>query len=423
MQCTISGSNVKFLGKAIHSLSRIGDDAYIEAIDKGILLQTVNSARSAYVCFTFTSPFFFKFSKSTDVKCKVSLKSWLLAFRSLPALDKFVESCLIDTKSVKDTLLVEFSCRKSLKKVYHLPFIENETVQTSFPNNTYQCRFMAQSRLLTDGIQNFSNSVEEVTLMIYSDRLTFKNYVDDEPDPNKIVHTELTLESDEFDEYEVQQETEVTFCLKELRALLNFAEGTNVPVNIYCQGAGRPIMFSVQSTSGVKSEFVLATLADSPASQGSGFFVERNSTTKSTAQTRKESYKKKLGNKAQNRKAKVASDGSLPELLLKDPGTPSAVSDILSKASECTSLQNTVNDEVFQNERNSNITLPNNRGQSIEVRDAGTDNPNVNVEANDIVPSTPPRKKLMRFIGLSQTSLPPDPDEILVPASDDEDDW
>ena len=36
-------------------------------------------------------------------------------------------------------------------------------------------------------------------------------------DPNKVVHTELTLAPQEFDSYRVTQDAEITFCLKEFR--------------------------------------------------------------------------------------------------------------------------------------------------------------------------------------------------------------
>lgn len=36
-------------------------------------------------------------------------------------------------------------------------------------------------------------------------------------DPNKVVHTELTLERQEFEQFEVDSETKITFCLKELK--------------------------------------------------------------------------------------------------------------------------------------------------------------------------------------------------------------
>ena len=36
-------------------------------------------------------------------------------------------------------------------------------------------------------------------------------------DPSKVIRTGLTVNSDEFDRYSVTQDTEVTFCLNELR--------------------------------------------------------------------------------------------------------------------------------------------------------------------------------------------------------------
>ena len=41
-------------------------------------------------------------------------------------------------------------------------------------------------------------------------------------DPSKIVHTEMTLAPEEFDNYQIGVDTEITFCLKELRVRFNF---------------------------------------------------------------------------------------------------------------------------------------------------------------------------------------------------------
>lgn len=37
------------------------------------------------------------------------------------------------------------------------------------------------------------------------------------PDPTKVIHTEMMLAPEEFDNYQIGVDTNVTFCLKELR--------------------------------------------------------------------------------------------------------------------------------------------------------------------------------------------------------------
>lgn len=46
----------------------------------------------------------------------------------------------------------------------------------------------------------------------------------------KTVRTELCLERGEFDHYSIGIDTSITFCLREFRALLLFAEAFNLPV-------------------------------------------------------------------------------------------------------------------------------------------------------------------------------------------------
>uniref|UniRef100_A0A2L2YG25 Cell cycle checkpoint control protein n=1 Tax=Parasteatoda tepidariorum TaxID=114398 RepID=A0A2L2YG25_PARTP len=398
MSCLIGSSNVKIFGKAFHALSKIADDLYMEALPSGLVFHTVNSSKSAYACFTFKTDFFISYKDDAVEKRKILLKSCLMAFRSLPNLEKNVEKCLFDISSAADYLLLKFFCKHSMIKVYQLNYVENETVQGSFPTSGFTCKLTAPSRLLLDSIQNFSTAVEEITLTVGSNKVFLKNYVDDEPDPNKVVHTEMTLESEEFDLFEVEEETKITFCLKELKAILNFCEGFSVPVAIKCQSPGRPVNFSINGLRGVDVQFVLATLADRDTqlitSSGSVFrtSVAQNSQHVDKVSTLNEKLEASPSlPPASNTASSSSKDNSIPKLPYEKPKFSMLLSD----------------------EEDDDLTSSISLCQA--VVDEGDD---------DMVPSSPPNKKFRSlFLGLSQdtyTSMAPDPDEVLVPNSDDE---
>jgi Rad9 len=76
------------LGKAIQTLSRIGDELYVEPHADGIYFRTVNAQRSAFATFNFSRSFFLYYSVADDdnvaagssqpdlepEKCKVPMK-------------------------------------------------------------------------------------------------------------------------------------------------------------------------------------------------------------------------------------------------------------------------------------------------------------------------------------------------------------
>uniref|UniRef100_A0A3B5L4R6 Cell cycle checkpoint control protein RAD9A n=1 Tax=Xiphophorus couchianus TaxID=32473 RepID=A0A3B5L4R6_9TELE len=106
MQCVVTGGNVKVLGKAIHSLSRIGDELYVEPQEDGLALRSVNSSRSAYACFLFAPLFFSSFPFS--LRCQLKFMS---VFKSLATLEKTVEKCHIGLDEQKDRLTFTLHCK------------------------------------------------------------------------------------------------------------------------------------------------------------------------------------------------------------------------------------------------------------------------------------------------------------------------
>ncbi|XP_006824265.1 cell cycle checkpoint control protein RAD9A-like [Saccoglossus kowalevskii] len=283
MKCIIPGNNVRVFGKAIHCLSKIGEDLYIEPLENGLALRTVNTSRSAYACFMFAPTFFYHYDDGKcqndtqqqekeneddgKFKCKITMKSCLSVFKSLPTIEKTVEKCKIKLNFTDARLVFTLLCKHGITKTYNLTFQETESLQAVFAKDLCPNKIVAQSKLLCDAVGNFQTSQEEVTLIVSPEKVCLKNYVDDEPDPNKVMHTEMSLLPEEFDDYTIGLDTEVTFCLKELRAILTFADACYQHVSIFFETIGKPIVFALDGESVFEASFVLATLAEPGSTQ------------------------------------------------------------------------------------------------------------------------------------------------------------
>ncbi|XP_010899774.1 cell cycle checkpoint control protein RAD9A [Esox lucius] len=263
MDCVVTGGNVKVLAKAIHSLSRIGDELYLEPEDDGLALRSVNSSRSAYACFLFSPLFFSRYTVPCGhaFRCKMAIKCVQAVFRSLSSLDKTVEKCHIELVGEKSRLTFTLHCKHGLMKTHNLSFQDSESLQAVFDKDSCSNVLRAQPRLLVDTVLHFPPALEEVSLSVSGERVLFRNYVEEEPERAKAMLTELSLSSDEFEHFAVGAESSITFCLKELRGLLVFAESTGLPVSVHFDLPGSPVVLSV-TDSVLEVNFVLATLSD-----------------------------------------------------------------------------------------------------------------------------------------------------------------
>ncbi|KAM7417608.1 hypothetical protein PAMA_017305 [Pampus argenteus] len=263
MDCVVTGGNVKVLAKAIHSLSRIGDELYVEPQEDGLALRSVNSSRSAYACFLFAPLFFSRYTLPNGhvFRCKIPIKSVQSVFRSLASLEKTVEKCHIKLDEQKNRLTFTLHCKHGLLKTHNLSFQDSESLQAVFDKDSYANIFRAQPRLLVDTVVHFPPSLEEVTVSVSDERMWVRNHVEEEAEQSKAMLTELCLASDEFDHFAVQAHNSVTFCLKELRGLLVFAESTGLPISMYFDEPGSPVVLSV-TDSVLEGNFVLATLSE-----------------------------------------------------------------------------------------------------------------------------------------------------------------
>ena len=125
---------------------------------------------------------------------------------------------------------------------------------------------MIDSKVMHDANNNFLANQEEVTMIVSQDSFKMKNYNDDVDEKNQI-HTELSMQPGEFEQFEINEDTSATFCLKEFRSLLLFAEFLNVPINAHFSTGGQPIILSISQGDFLSSKYVLSTLAEDGTSQ------------------------------------------------------------------------------------------------------------------------------------------------------------
>ncbi|XP_005473012.1 cell cycle checkpoint control protein RAD9B isoform X2 [Oreochromis niloticus] len=265
MNCVLEGNSIKAFGKAIHALSRVGDELWLDPMVKGLALRSVNSAHSAYACFLFSPLFFQQYSldsvrqqDSGPIKCKLSV---LPLFRCSTSIERSVKQCQISVSTGSDRVIIQFFCRHGITKTYNVRFLESEALQAVFASHLCPNVLKAPARLLGNMVKHFHASQEEVTLSMSALRVSLRNYNEGRNDHMKMMHTEMSLHPDEFDYFQAGVDSDITFCLKELRGLLCFAESHCLPVSVHFGAPGKPVCFSVEDMV-LEATVVLATLAD-----------------------------------------------------------------------------------------------------------------------------------------------------------------
>eukprot|EP00041_Stephanoeca_diplocostata_P035425 m.1248162 g.1248162 ORF g.1248162 m.1248162 type:complete len:558 (-) comp24697_c0_seq11:2335-4008(-) len=276
MNCTIPGPNIKVFGKAIHTLSKIGEDLYFEGQSDVLSLRTVNSSRSAYACFEFSRAFFQSYKISTlqqsktqssssqenavGIHCKALSKSCLSVFRSLSQIDKTVTKCKVSLSLDESRLEIQFHCKHGVVKTYKLHIEDADSIKALYDTDTMSSAFVVPTRLLADSMTHFHTTTDEITFSPCPTHLEIANVGDASVETkSNLMVTKVKLHQSEFNSYHTDKTNHLTFCLRELRAIAGFCDFVGAALRTVFEEAGSPIIFLVRSDR-YTADFVLSTV-------------------------------------------------------------------------------------------------------------------------------------------------------------------
>jgi len=179
---------------------------------------------------------------------------------------------------VKDqVLLIELLLKSDILKRFHIPAEDSEILRAVYNTDRCTCNASVRPRFLSDILSNFHGKLEEIKLACSSSQFRVLSFVEDEDENamNVLLRTEMAVDVKEFEEYFFPKAdvVELTFSFKAFRAILELAEGFDVPLRIFFDKGGLPIVFIIsypgRMNQSFEAQFILATrqhITDSVAS-------------------------------------------------------------------------------------------------------------------------------------------------------------
>mmetsp|Transcript_14161 Transcript_14161/g.20919 ORF Transcript_14161/g.20919 Transcript_14161/m.20919 type:complete len:320 (+) Transcript_14161:121-1080(+) len=302
MDCTVPSHNVKTFCSAIVSMSKIGKDLYLEfdPLDQGLILRTINDAKSAFSAFTFQPTFFErcvrpptrKRTQDSDdtYKCRVPLR----ALQAITKARKGVVSMRVRNESSAEQLYLSFEFRiqnrnGDVSHVQHkIGVVDAEGVQAVTDEEDASELVVVPHRLLQ--MMEPLKKTNEIALVVNEEAkiVTMSSFHHSSAAPEEtnavlktksatLLKSETSIGADDFEEFQyisnrhvdsnenipnnVNFEATMVFTLREPKAMLQFCHSADedLRASIYFHWGGKPIIFETK-TATLSGKLVMATL-------------------------------------------------------------------------------------------------------------------------------------------------------------------
>ncbi|KAJ2734356.1 hypothetical protein IW152_002365 [Coemansia sp. BCRC 34962] len=289
MEAEVPAVSLKTFYRALQCLGSIGEGIWIEAHTNRLELISKNTSQSAYARIVFPAEFFDAYdageSDDTVFRCRVQAKQLVGIFR---ARTQAVEQCVLSIEQTAEPvhinsrathgecrLVVRLAYKQRVCRTHRLFYEVCETFHSTYDRQDCKGRWCVAATHVASWVTHFVRGSEEMTLHMASSAVRVRSWTAAniaQPDTTRTLHTELSVDPADFDFYSVPHPVELTFALREFRAVLRYAERMAAPLSAFFDRPGWPLLLEVAAPPGVGTrghcyappiaEFVLATAAD-----------------------------------------------------------------------------------------------------------------------------------------------------------------
>ncbi|KAM0323309.1 hypothetical protein ACHAQA_008901 [Verticillium albo-atrum] len=285
---TLSEDAVSALRDALICLNKFSDDVSFEAQKDKFVLTALNSSKSAYACFTFSTARFcsrYAFDGRDKFYCTLYTRALISIFRSrtsgdpqrglangadrLDSRDGAIDRCEVSVEDGPGVQVSRFVAklvfRNGLASTHRLPFEVAVPVHAKFNREEAANHWTIPSRTLRQLMEHFGPGVELLDISSDEEHVRFTCFTEKTVNGDEVLkkplHTSIAVEVDEFEDIEVEDKLRIVMNVRDFRAIIQHAgiAGTNLSAR-YSTPA-RPIQVTYPGD-GVACEFLLMTVGE-----------------------------------------------------------------------------------------------------------------------------------------------------------------
>lgn len=152
-----------------------------------------------------------------------------------------------------------------MTKTYRLTYEAAEVMHALFDKTAATQGWRISARVMREYVEYFGPKTEQLDICASDGKAIFTSFTEKIQDGKQVLkqplETVITLHTDDFDDFHMQENVHITIRVKDFKAIVMHAETLHTPISAYFSFPTRPLQFSYQSE-GMSCSFTLMTIGD-----------------------------------------------------------------------------------------------------------------------------------------------------------------